>query len=167
MKKYVNVILKKSSAGLELFIAGLLCFAILFFSLQLTASLLHIPNYPQFYSFEQALGSAFTLVIGVEMIRMLCEHSPGTIFEVLVFAIARQVVLNHTRAIDNLIGVIAIAILFATRKYLFCEFDDAERIIFRATQKISLVNKIVHAEIPYEDNETLGEPLHPQTQRAR
>ncbi|HBA63758.1 MAG TPA: transporter [Lachnospiraceae bacterium] len=159
MKKYVKVLLKKSSSGLELFIAGVLCIAILFFSLRLTGSVFHFPNFQQFDTFEELLSNAFSLVIGIELIRMLCEHSPGTIFEVLVFAIARQVVISHGHAIDNLIGVAAIAILFATRKYLFCEFDEAERIVFRASLQVSLVNKIVHTHIPYNDNETLGDIL--------
>lgn len=159
MKKYVKVLLKKTSVGLEMFIAGVLCAAILFFTLRLTGSVFHFNGFQQFSNFEELLGSAFTLVIGVEMIRMLCEHSPGTIFEVLVFAIARQVVIDHSHAVDNLIGVVAIAILFATRKFLFCDFDESERIVFRASQRVVYVNKIVHTHIPYNDNETLGEVL--------
>lgn len=159
MKKYVKVLLKKTSVGLEMFIAAVLCAAIFFFSLRLTGSVFHFHGFQQFSNFEELLGSAFTLVIGVEMIRMLCEHSPGTIFEVLVFAIARQVVIDHTHAVDNLIGVVAIAILFATRKFLFCDFDESERIVFRASQRVAYVNKIVHTHIPYNDNETLGQVL--------
>lgn len=40
------------------------------------------------------------------------------VFEVLTFAFARQIIIDHSRAIDNLYGLSAIAILFAIRKYL-------------------------------------------------
>lgn len=38
-------------------------------------------------------------------------------------------------------------------------FDESEKIIFRAAQKVHLVNRLTHLNIPYTDNETLGELL--------
>ncbi len=55
--------------------------------------------------------------------------------------------------------MIAIAILFATRKFLFVAFDESERIIFRSNEKVRHVNRLIHANIPYEDDETLLEVL--------
>ncbi|MBQ8301104.1 MAG: hypothetical protein IJX57_03990 [Clostridia bacterium] len=65
------------------------------------------------------LDSAMTLAIGVEFIKMLCKHTPATVIEVLLFAIARQLVVMHTTPLENLITVVSIAILFAVRKYFF------------------------------------------------
>ena len=39
--------------------------------------------------FAYYLETAMNLAIGVELIKMLCMHSPGTVIEVLLFAIAR------------------------------------------------------------------------------
>lgn len=44
---------------------------------------------------------------------MLCRHSAQTVVEVLLFATARQMVVEHMDPMQTLIGVIAIAILFA------------------------------------------------------
>ena len=63
--------------------------------------------------------SAMTIVVGVEFAKMLLLHSPRAVTDVLLFAIARQMVIEHTSAVENLIMVIAIAILFTIRKYLF------------------------------------------------
>ena len=90
---------------------------------------------------------------------MLYKHNPSTVFEVLLFAIARQVILAHNDAITALIGVIAIAILFATRKFLFVAFDKSEKVIFRANQSVHHVNQLLHVHIPYKDDETLGEVM--------
>ncbi|MCL2638144.1 MAG: transporter [Oscillospiraceae bacterium] len=68
--------------------------------------------------FERILSMAFTLVIGVEFVKMLFKLTPETVIDVLLFAIARQTVIYHERTIDLLIGVIAIAGLFAAKKYL-------------------------------------------------
>ena len=54
---------------------------------------------------------------------MLCKHTPATVIEVLLFAIARQLIVEHTSTLENLVGIISIAILFAVRKYLFYNFD--------------------------------------------
>lgn len=65
------------------------------------------------------LGTAFELVIGIEFIKMLAKHTPSSAVEVLLFAIARQLISStHGNMLDALIGVVAIGILFAIRKYL-------------------------------------------------
>lgn len=68
--------------------------------------------------FERILSTAFTLVIGAEFVRMLCKHTPETVIDVLLFATARQMVLYHHNTINLMGGVVAIAGLFATRKFL-------------------------------------------------
>jgi len=68
--------------------------------------------------FERILSMAFVLVIGVEFTKMLFKLTPETIIDVLLFAIARQTVIYHERTLDLLIGVIAIAGLYASKKYL-------------------------------------------------
>ena len=50
---------------------------------------------------------------------MLILHTPGAVLEVLLYAIARQVIMSHESAMENLIGVSAVAILFLIRKYCF------------------------------------------------
>ncbi len=65
-----------------------------------------------------------SLVVGVEFVKMLCRHSAQTVVEVLMFATARQMVVEHMKPSQTLIGVIAIAILFAIRKFLMTEDDD-------------------------------------------
>ena len=47
-----------------------------------------------------------------------------TVVEVLLFATARQMVVEHMDPVQTLIGVIAIAILFAIRKFLMTEDSD-------------------------------------------
>ena len=69
------------------------------------------------------IGNIMILAVGIELVKMLSQHSPSTIIEVLMFAIAREVVMEHGKPIDTLLGVAAIAILFATRKFLFLKKD--------------------------------------------
>lgn len=71
-------------------------------------------------AFNDFLATALSLVVGVEFIKMLCRHTPETVIEVLLFAIARQLIVEHTSTFENMAGIVSIAILFAIRKYLFC-----------------------------------------------
>lgn len=74
--------------------------------------------------FTSFLQKALNLIIGIEFVKMLCNHRPGTIIEVLLFAIARQMIVEHLGVVEIIVGVTSIAILFATRKYLFRKNDE-------------------------------------------
>lgn len=155
MKKYATAFLKNLTMVLEYIIAGLLAAGIIIMLLQLFLSFGNLSDIGKYPNYEDLLTTCFNLIIGVEMIRMLYLHTPMTVFEVLLFAIARQIIIDHSSPFSSLIGVVSIAILFATRKFLFVAFDESEKILFRASQKVSTVNRIVHLNIPYQDNETL------------
>lgn len=87
--------------------------------------------------FTKFLANALSLVVGVEFVKMLCRHSAQTVVEVLMFATARQMVVEHMAPTQTLIGVIAIAILFAIRKFLMTEDSDMAHSPFKKgkTQK--------------------------------
>ena len=55
------------------------------------------------------LQRALDIVIGIEFIKMLAKHSPGSSLEVLLYAIARHMVVGHESALENLLSVSAIA----------------------------------------------------------
>ena len=65
------------------------------------------------------LQRALDIVIGIEFIKMLAKHSPGSSLEVLLYAIARHMVIGHESAFENLLSVGAIALIFFVRKFLF------------------------------------------------
>lgn len=79
-------------------------------------------------NFNNFLALAFNLVIGIEFIKMLCKHTPETVIEVLLFAIARQLIVEHTSTFENLAGILSIAVLFAIRKFLFCS-EKGDKVI--------------------------------------
>lgn len=68
--------------------------------------------------FSNFLSSALTLVVGLEFIKLLCQHTSENLIEVLMFAISRQMVVEHLDTFQMLLGVISIFILLAARKYL-------------------------------------------------
>ena len=71
--------------------------------------------------FTTFLANGLSLVVGVEFVKMLCTHTPGTVIEVLLFAISRQMIVGHVSGFEVLAGVAAIAGLFATLMYLYAK----------------------------------------------
>lgn len=76
--------------------------------------------------FNQFLQALFDIIIGIELLKMLCRHDLDSVVEVLMFAVAREMIINHMPIIETLIGIIAIAVLFSIRKFLFVSALDKE-----------------------------------------
>ena len=71
------------------------------------------------FSIDAFMANAFLIVMGIEFVKMLMLHTYGAVIDVLLFAIARQMVVEHTSPLENLIGIVTIALIFAIRKFLF------------------------------------------------
>ena len=118
MEKYAHLFLKYLTKILEFVIAALLACAIIIMTVQLGLSLGELTDASTYPNYDDLLTACFNLIIGVELIRMLYLHTPLTVFEVLMFAIARQIIISHDSALDNLIGALAVVLMFCCRKYL-------------------------------------------------
>lgn len=157
---FLAYILKKFTVFLELAISIMLAVGIVLLGLRIGGALRNIPDLAVWPNYDDLLENCFNLIIGVELIRMMYSHTPDTVFEVLIFAIARQIITGHSSIWGSLIGVSSIAVLFATRKYLFCRFDISEAIIFRASAKVSAINTLLDVNIPFQENDTLMDVVH-------
>ena len=114
----------------------------------------------EYSNFSEFLANAFSLVIGIEFIKMLIKHTPGSVVEVLLFAIARGLIVEHTTTLETLIGIAAIAIVFAIRKYLFINsFAEKEHAIFSGDMSVRRANAIAMTRIPYHDGDTLSDVI--------
>lgn len=71
-----------------------------------------------FATMDTFLNNILAIVVGLEFVRMLIDMTPANTIEVLIVAIARQVILTHNNPWANLASIICIAGLFATRHFL-------------------------------------------------
>lgn len=126
IKKKILSKLYGISYYLEMFISLLLIVVIIFLSVKLIINIFDInfmlSNEDVFTYFME---NAMSLAVGVELIKMLCKHSASTVVEVLLFAIARQIIVSHSSVMNMVAGVLCIVALLATRKFLFLP-DDKE-----------------------------------------
>ena len=111
----------------ELFISVIVGAAVLIFGVRLVINLAEIAiGGSDADSIVAVFDDAIILAIGSELIKMLCKHTPETVIEVLAFALARQLIIGHSRPWENFIMVASIAVLFAVRRFLFKRHDLVE-----------------------------------------
>lgn len=109
-----------TASAIEIVISIIVLLAICVSGVRVVGEVFSLASAPDVYNaFNVFLGHAFNLIIGVEFIKMLAKHTPGSAIEVLLFAIARQMVVEHTTPFENLIAIVTIALIFAIRKFLF------------------------------------------------
>lgn len=103
--------------------------------------------------FQAMLNNACYIIIGVEFIKMLANHTIDSVVDVMMLAVARQMIVEHTTPIENLIAVAAVGILFVVRKYLYvskidkCQRED-ESAVSPLKSKTAVDNAAAHPKNP-------------------
>jgi hypothetical protein len=78
--------------------------------------------------FDNYLQYLFDILIGLELIKMLSRQDLDSMVEVLLFAVARYLLIGHRPIQEFLVGVVAIAGLFGIRKFLFIPHSEKDEI---------------------------------------
>jgi uncharacterized membrane protein (DUF373 family) len=114
------------------------------------------PPLETFPVLQTFLGHTLTLVIGLELVIMLVRHTPSSVIEVLLYAIARKMIIEAKTMLDILLGILAIAGLFAINKVFTPgkSFVD-EGTVVNSAMLVRDVNELVNVNIP----ETLGNTI--------
>jgi hypothetical protein len=82
-----------------------------------------------FEDLNHFLHNILTIVVGLEFVRMLIDMTPGNTLEVLIMATARHIIMNHDDKWTLLVGIICIAGLFATRRFLIPRSEMTEDLV--------------------------------------
>ncbi len=128
MKKTINDIIYQVARYMEILFSITILIVIAVMMVPILYDLLQTPFLKMDTTyFQNFLSGTLTLVVGLEFVKMLCKHTADTLLEVLLFATARQMVVEHLPTSETLIGVIAIALLFAARKYLLIRSPEADK----------------------------------------
>ena len=110
--------------------------------------------------FQGFLGFALLLIVGVELILMILYHSTKAILELVLFVIARKMLIYAETMTDLVWGTLAIAIVFATLKFLVQkgEEDIVRRgnTVYSASTRVKDILNKTGFDIPTDRGETLG-----------
>lgn len=91
------------------------------------------------FSLDEFLANTMNIVVGLEFVKMLILHTPRAVTDVLLFAIARQLVVSHSSSMDTLLGVAAVVLIFVIKKYLLSKEDSVppKEVINQFSQEIA------------------------------
>lgn len=155
--------LVKIATGLELIIAFFIVIAIILGGISIVkylSVLLSTDIYHIYDAFKKFLSIALLMVIGIELVLMLLSHSSGSILELVLFAIARKMLVYSETMLDLILGTVAIAIVFLIRKYLmsskYMSYDVNEGKILSAASPVHAVNFDAGLDIPENKGATIG-----------
>jgi predicted hydrocarbon binding protein len=109
--------------------------------------------------FQKFLGHVLLMVVGVELVVMLVYHSPSSVIEVLLYAVARKMLIGNQGMIDFILGILAIVAIFGIRKFLFVKDisngnDSGHK--FSAATSVLAINELMKINIPEELGNTIG-----------
>lgn len=76
------------------------------------------------FSLNEFFANTMNIIVGLEFVKMLILHTPRAVTDVLLFAIARQLVVSHSSSMDTLLGVAAVALIFIIKKFLLTHEDS-------------------------------------------
>ena len=155
MKQRLRNILAKISSFTEIYINALIIIGIIIFSFiiikDLYNSISMLLHNNMDFQIELFLGHALQLIIGVEFVKMVAKHTTDSALDVLMFTIARKMIIEHGNSmLDLLIGSISIAVLVLLKRYFLnssANIDD-NSIIFNGGTPIQKVNTQMGAHIP-------------------
>ncbi len=68
--------------------------------------------------FRHYLEKIFVLVIGIEFLEMLCHPTPDNVIQVLIFLVARHMIVGETTPYEDFVSVLSITVLIILRKYM-------------------------------------------------
>jgi len=75
---------------------------------------------------RERLMDGCLIIIGIELIQMITSHSIDSVVDVMLVAVAREMIVEHTAPLENLLTIISVGILFAIRKYLYVSRREKE-----------------------------------------
>jgi len=99
--------------------------AILVFAAVVIAVIFLLPEYVTLFqsdhvlvAYQDILGGIFSVVIGIEFLKMLCRPNSDNVLEAVIFLVARHMIIADTSPLEDLLSTISIVLLVVTRTYL-------------------------------------------------
>ncbi len=122
--KQIEKVMKRAIQWIEIILAILIVLAVLVSCKDVLVLIYNVfltEATASYEIFQGLLSHILLIVVGLELALMLISHSAANVLEVILYAIARKMLISSSNSVDILLGVIALAIIFAVGKYLHSE----------------------------------------------
>ncbi len=110
--------------------------------------------------FQTFLDRSLVSIIGLEFALMLIKREPRLVLDILIFAIARKMIMTMQSGVDFFLGSLAILLLYAVKssgiKYLVLPRRGLARLLSRGDK--SKTDSRVSSAAPAENPSSSGDP---------
>lgn len=110
--------------------------------------------------FQNFLSHVLLLVIAIEFVVLMIAHTDTNIIHLILLVISRKMLVYSDTMVDLLIATVAIAVLFAVRKFLLTgvsmDSTTNEQNEYSASTPIKILNRKYGFDIESGDSTTLG-----------
>ncbi len=107
-------------------------------------------------SLKEIISPLLMFVIVAELIVMLIKHQPRIVFDVLLIAIAREIIISGHDFKDVLLGTVSLLILFLIRKFLTLKsVPPGTAVIIDPYITVEALNEMLGVYIPFEEEKYL------------
>ncbi len=117
MHKSLTRVWTRLSLSLEKLVAAATVIAVLVYGSQ-SVKVLTTMDWSSTETFYEFINRALIVVIGLELVRMLVNHSIGAVLELLAFVIARKMLKPDLESLDIALSAGSFVALMAARHYL-------------------------------------------------
>jgi uncharacterized membrane protein (DUF373 family) len=115
----VLTFLQKAGELLEIVAAAFMCIAVVFAFIKMVPVLQQFWNGKSLSSdFNHFIENMFTVVIGIEFLKMLCRPDADNVLETLIFLVARHMIVTDTTPVQDLVSTISILMLLVMKKII-------------------------------------------------
>jgi len=154
----------KMVSGIEMLLAVFILVSVLASGVQLIMhfrDMIYLESFEISYKlFEGLLAHILLLVIGLELAMMLVNHTTSAVIEVMLYAVARKMLIYTHSTYEMLAGVIALAGIFVIRKYLYCsEIGKITDCVVSAKDSVKSLNNLTGTNIPEEFGKSIADIL--------
>lgn len=122
-------------------------------------TIMRTTNLKQNYEFlNEFLKHALLIVVGIELIEMILTKSHEAILTLILFVIARKMLLYSVDLVDILIGAISIGLIFAIIKFVVKDENLMAKIdnTYSASVPVKKIKDEYKINIPQDMSNTLG-----------
>lgn len=128
--KHFYAFIEQAIRVLEIVLAMLLILGVVGAGVMMVASLYGMLSVASSHNFQQFLDQGLLYLIGLEVAMMLIKHDPHLVVDILIFAIARKMIMTMTHGVDFFFGALAILILYLAKWYGFGDGQLPRRLLF-------------------------------------
>lgn len=133
-KNFIKKSIWDSASFLERIMAVIVFIAIITAIISLWEPFLYfLAHRTEHGAFLEFVGTVFSVVIGIEFFKLLCKPGKDTLLEVLMFVVARHMIIEETSTLENLTSILTIGLLFLIDRFLLsnpkfhCDVPEEEK----------------------------------------